>query len=155
LKNDSAITNVWAVHCETTTGIVNPIKEIGVIVKKYNRKYHVDAMSSFGAVPIDVIENNIDYLVTSANKCLEGVPGCSIVIAEKQSLLETNGFARSLSLDLFDQWKGLETSGQFRFTPPIQVLLALNTAIEELDLKAALKNARKDIRKIMKLLLLA
>ena len=132
LKNDEKITNVWVVHCETTTGIINPITEIGEIVKRYGRKYNVDAMSSFGAMPIDLKLNNIDFLVTSANKCLESVPGCSLVLAKKESLLETEGYARSLSLDLYDQWKGLETTGQFRFTPPIQILLALGKAIEEL-----------------------
>lgn len=132
LINDKSISNVWVVHCETTTGIVNPVTEIGEIVARYGCKYHVDAMSSFGAMPIDLKLSNIDFLVTSTNKCLEGVPGCSLIIAKRESLISTEGYARSLSLDLFSQWNGLEANGQFRFTPPIQVVLALSKAIEEL-----------------------
>jgi len=133
LINDTSITHVSAVHCETTSGIINPIKEIGTIVKKHGKKYFVDAMSSFGAVPIDLVDFGIDYLVSSANKCIEGVPGFAFVLIKREELLQIEGFARSLSLDLFDQWKELELSGQFRFTPPIQVLLAFKQALNELD----------------------
>lgn len=132
LTQDKEITNVAVVHCETTTGIINPIKEIGAIVKNAKRKYFVDAMSSFGAVPIDVEKCNIDYLVSSSNKCIEGVPGFSFIIAKTSSLKETKEYARCLSLDLFDQWFGLETNGQFRFTPPTHSLLAFRQAINEL-----------------------
>jgi len=135
LDEDSLITDVSVVHCETTTGIINPIKRIGEIVKKTNRKYFVDAMTTFGGVPINMKENNIDYLVTSANKCLEGVPGCSIILTNTDSLLSTRGYARSLSLDILSQWEGLESDGQFRFTPPIQVLLALDQALNELEVE--------------------
>lgn len=133
LLKDTSITHVASVHCETTSGILNPIKEIGSIVKKYNRKYFVDAMSSFGAIYINLSEFGIDYLVSSANKCIEGVPGFAFVLIRREALLEIEGFARSLSLDLFGQWKELEISGQFRFTPPIQVLLAFNQALRELE----------------------
>jgi len=133
LTNDSSITHVAAVHCETTSGIINPIKEIGSIVKKHNRKYFVDAMSSFGALPINLAEFGIDYLVSSANKCIEGVPGFAFVLIKRDELLESEGYARSLSLNLLEQWKELEASGQFRFTPPIQILLAFAQALKELD----------------------
>ena len=94
LKVDLDITHVSVVDCETTTGIMNPIKEIGRIVKKAGIKFFVDAMSSFGAVPLNLAECNIDYLVSSTNKCIEGVPGFSFVLAKISSLKETEGYAR-------------------------------------------------------------
>jgi 2-aminoethylphosphonate-pyruvate transaminase len=133
LKDNPGITNVAVVHCETTTGIVNPIKEIGQIVTDAGAKYFVDAMSSFGALPVDVNDCNIDYVVSSANKCIEGVPGFSFVIAKLSSLTETEGYARSMSFDLLDQYRGLEKNGQFRFTPPTHVLAAFRQALAELE----------------------
>ena len=133
LKSDPAITNVAITHCETTTGIMNPIKEVGAIVKAAGAKFFVDAMSCFGAVPTNLAECNIDYLVSSANKCIEGVPGFSFVIAKISSLLETEGNARSLSFDLCAQYKGLEANGQFRFTPPTHSMLAFYQALLELE----------------------
>jgi 2-aminoethylphosphonate-pyruvate transaminase len=133
LARDPAITHVSVVHCETTTGLLNPIEAIGSIVHRHGRQYIVDAMSSFGAVPIDLTLTPIDYLISSANKCLEGVPGCAFVIAQRDALLATADYARSLSLNLFAQWQGLEQNGQFRFTPPTHVLLALAQALEELE----------------------
>ncbi len=133
LLNDNTITHVASVHCETTSGILNPIDKIAKIAKKYNKKFFVDAMSSFGAVPISLAELDIDYLVSSANKCIEGVPGFAFVIIKKEELLASKDYARSLSLNLYDQWKELEKSGQFRFTPPIQTILAFSQALKELE----------------------
>ncbi len=133
LASDTAITHVVIVHCETTTGIINPIEEVGEICKKYNMTYIVDAMSSFGAVPTDIEAINIDYLISSSNKCVEGVPGFSFVIANRKNLETIKGDARTLSLDLYNQWTGLETNGQFRFTPPTHVLLAFRQALKELE----------------------
>ena len=130
---DEAITHLAVVHCETTTGLINPIKDIGLLARKYDKRYIVDAMSSFGAVPIDLADCAIDYLVSSANKCIEGVPGFGFVLARREALLATEGYARSLSLDLLAQWRGLQADGQFRFTPPTQVLLAFQQALTELD----------------------
>lgn len=127
------ITDVAVVHCETTTGIINPIEAIGALARQAGARYFVDAMSSFGAVPIDVAAAEIDYIVSSANKCIEGVPGFGFVIARREALLETEGRARSLSLDLLAQWKGLEKDGQFRFTPPTHALLAFHQALIELE----------------------
>jgi 2-aminoethylphosphonate-pyruvate transaminase len=133
LADDPSITSVAAVHCETTTGVLNPIEAIGEVVSRARRTYIVDAMSSFGAVPIDMRATGIDYLVSSANKCIEGVPGFSFVIARREALLATDGFARSLSLDLLGQLRGFEANGQFRFTPPTHVVLAFAQALKELD----------------------
>ena len=133
LKADPGITNVVVVHCETNTGIINPIEEIGAVVRRAGAKYFVDAMSSFGAVPLNLADCNIDYLVSSANKCIEGVPGFSVILAKISSLKETKGYTRTLSLDLLDQYEGLEKNGQFRFTPPTHALVAFRQALAELD----------------------
>ena len=133
LDRDTEITHVAVVHCETTTGIFNPIREIGSVVKRFNRCYFVDAMSSFGAVTLNLADCCIDYLVSSANKCVEGVPGFAFALAKRESLLATEGFARSLSFDLLAQWRGLERDGQFRFTPPTHALLAFHQALLELE----------------------
>jgi 2-aminoethylphosphonate-pyruvate transaminase len=133
LETDKAITHVAVVHCETTTGIINPIQEIGAVVRAHNKSYVVDAMSSFGAVPIDFQAVGIDYLISSANKCLEGVPGFCFVICRRDALLACEGYARSLSLDLLGQLKGFRANGQFRFTPPTHSLLAFNQALNELE----------------------
>jgi 2-aminoethylphosphonate-pyruvate transaminase len=135
LKNDPAISHVAVVHCETTTGIINPIDVYGEIVKRYHRTYIVDAMSSFGAYPVDLKACGIDYLISSSNKCIEGVPGFSFVLARTESLMAARGFARTLSLDLFAQWEGLEGDGQFRFTPPTHAILAFRQALLELGLE--------------------
>ena len=133
LESNPDITHVAIVHCETTTGILNDIEEIGKLVSQDGRVFIVDAMSSFGAVPIDLTGCGISFLISSSNKCIEGVPGFSFVIAKKDCIRECEGMARTVSLDLYAQWKGLETNGQFRFTPPVQVLLAFRQALRELE----------------------
>jgi len=133
LAEDNSITHVAMVHCETTTGILNPVAEVGRVVKRHGRVYIVDAMSSFGAIPIDFAAAGIDFLVASANKCIEGVPGFSFVICRRDALLACDGYARSLSLDLLDQLRGFEKNGQFRYTPPTHSILAFEQALNELD----------------------
>lgn len=140
LQEDKAITHVAVVHAETTSGIVNPIKEIGDIVNKHQKVYIVDAMSSFGAIPVYPVEYHIDYLISSANKCVEGVPGFSFIIARRNHLLSTDGYARSLSLNLLDQWKYMESEGQFRFTPPVQIILAFHQALLELEAEGGVES---------------
>lgn len=139
LTDNPSITHVATVHCETTTGIFNDIKAIGEVVSQFNKTYIVDAMSSFGAVPIDIQECKIDFLTSSSNKCIEGVPGFSFTIAKRDALVRCKGIARSLSLDLFAQWEGLEKNGQFRFTPPTHALLAFHTAINEQEQEGGVK----------------
>jgi 2-aminoethylphosphonate-pyruvate transaminase len=126
-------THVAVIHCETTTGIVNPIAEIGEKVARAGAAYIVDAMSSFGAIPIDLAAVHADFLISSANKCIEGVPGFGFVLARRSQLIAAKGCARTLSLDLNAQWEGLEAGGQFRFTPPTHALLAFHQALRELD----------------------
>lgn len=127
----SKASHVAMVHCETSTGVFNPIETIGAIAHNYNKSFIVDAMSSFGAVKIDL--SHIDFLVSSANKCLEGVPGFSFIIANISQLAKLEGRARSLSLDLYAQWQSLATTGQFRFTPPTHAFLAFHQALKELE----------------------
>jgi 2-aminoethylphosphonate-pyruvate transaminase len=133
LGSDSAVTHVAAVHCETTTGILNPIEELGRVVKDAGKIYIVDAMSSFGGMPIDFEKCGVDFLISSPNKCLESVPGFSLVFCRREILFACDDFARSLSLDLLGQLKAFEKNGQFRFTPPTHALLAFNQALDELD----------------------
>jgi 2-aminoethylphosphonate-pyruvate transaminase len=133
LAEDTAITHVGTVHCETSTGILNPVAELGATVRSSGRIFIVDAMSSFGGVPIAIGGDKIDFLVSSANKCIQGVPGLAFVLARRDLLHAAEGCPRSLSLDLLAQWKGLENDGQFRFTPPTHVLLAFHQALQELE----------------------
>lgn len=135
LSGDSAVTHVAAVHCETTTGILNPIADIGRVARKHRKRYVVDAMSSFGAIPIDFDACAIDFLISSANKCIEGVPGFTFVLCRRADLLAAEGWARCLTLDLLDQLKGFDRNGQFRYTPPTHAILAFQQALNELDLE--------------------
>jgi len=134
LENDKTITHVAVVHCETTTGMLNQIEEIAEVVKKHNCIFIVDAMSSFGGIPIEMEKLGIDYLISSANKCIQGVPGFGFVIAKKSLLEKCGGNARSLSLDLFDQWQTMEKgNGKWRFTSPTHVVRAFRQALKELN----------------------
>lgn len=139
LEADQAITSVAVIHCETTTGIMNPIKEIGAIVKRFGKDYFVDAMSSFGAVPFNLAECEIDYMVSSANKCIEGIPGFGIILAKRDTLLKTEGYARTFSLDLLAQLQRFDKDGQFRFTPPTHSLLAYHQALIELEMEGGVE----------------
>jgi 2-aminoethylphosphonate-pyruvate transaminase len=128
---DKAITHVFAVHCETTSGILNPIAEVAALVAKHGRRLLVDSMSAFGALEIDARGVRYDALAASSNKCLEGIPGLGFVVCRKPALAECKGNATTLVLDLYDQAEGFARTGQYRFTPPIHVIVALGKAIEE------------------------
>ena len=133
LAAEPAITDVALVHCETTTGILNPLAEIAAAVSAAGRRLHVDAMSSFGGIPIDLARLPVTSLAASANKCLEGAPGVGFVIARTDRLAGCAGNAHAVSLDLHAQWTGLEANGQWRFTPPTHILAALDRALDALD----------------------
>ena len=133
LDHDHKITHIGAVHCETTTGLLNPIQVLGRVAAAHGKVFMVDAMSSFGAMPIPVADWGIHYLVSSANKCIEGTPGFSFALARRDLLAQIEGYARSLSLNLLAQWRGLEANGQFRFTPPTHTILAFRQALAELE----------------------
>lgn len=134
LLEDDSITHVACVHCETTTGILNPIEQIGRLVKAKQKVWIVDAMSSFAGVPMDIAALEIDFLISSANKCIQGVPGFGFVIAKKALLEQCQGRARSVSLDLYDQWFTMEeNNGKWRFTSPTHVVRAFDQALIELE----------------------
>ncbi|MDO5417252.1 MAG: 2-aminoethylphosphonate--pyruvate transaminase [Lachnospiraceae bacterium] len=133
LKENPEITHVSMVHSETTSGILNDIAAVAEVVKKAGRIFIVDAMSSFGGVDIPVAELGIDFIISSANKCIQGVPGFSFIICRRDRLMECEGKARSLSLDLYDQWKTMEKDGKWRFTSPTHVVLAFAQALREME----------------------
>ncbi|MET0195403.1 MAG: 2-aminoethylphosphonate--pyruvate transaminase [Hyphomicrobiaceae bacterium] len=131
LQADKSITHVFAVHCETTSGILNPIIEIAALVQKHGRRLLIDAMSAFGAIPLDATATAFDAVAASSNKCIEGVPGLGFVICREAALAETKGNATTLVLDLHDQWQNFTKTGQYRFTPPIHVIVSFHQALTE------------------------
>ena len=132
LEEDQEITHMIMVHCETTTGILNPIEMVSKLSKDFGKTLIIDAMSSFGGMEINVPSLGIDYLISSANKCIQGVPGFGFVIANLEKLLACEGNSRSLSLDLYDQWKEMDKDGKWRYTSPTHVVAAFSKAIDEL-----------------------
>ena len=133
LADDPAITHVAMVHCETTTGMLNPVEAVGKIVRRLGRVFILDAMSSFGGIPMSMELTGAHYLISSANKCVQGVPGFGFVVADRAMLEATEGWSRSHSLDLFDQWREMETNGgKWRFTSPTHVVSAFARALDEL-----------------------
>jgi 2-aminoethylphosphonate-pyruvate transaminase len=134
LAADPAITHVALVHCETTTGLLNPAAEVGRLAHRFDKSFVLDAMSSFGGIPFTVEDVGADYLISSANKCIQGVPGLGFVIARQRLLEQTRGWARSLSLDLYDQWREMEDKGgKWRYTSPTHAVRAFARALDELD----------------------
>lgn len=142
ILNDSAdITHVAMVHCETTTGILNPLDEIATCASSFNKILIVDAMSSFGGIPMDIGNLNIDVLISSSNKCIQGVPGFGFVIIKKTVINNCEGISRSHALDLFAQWKTMESgNGKWRFTSPTHVVRAFLQAIKELEEEGGVNN---------------
>jgi 2-aminoethylphosphonate-pyruvate transaminase len=123
------ITHVVVVHCETSSGILNPIEAIAAVTARQGRRLLVDSMSAFGAVPLDVRTLPCDAFVSSANKCIEGVPGFGFVIAKKEVLNDAKGVSHSLALDIHDQWDVMNRTGQWRFTPPTHAVAAFIEAL--------------------------
>ena len=131
LAADAAITHVAQVHCETSTGILNPLSEIASTVAQRGRGLIIDAMSSYGAIPIDARAIRFDALIAASGKCLEGVPGMGLVITRRAALERSAGNSASLAMDLLDQWRYMQATGQWRFTPPTHVVAALRAAIDQ------------------------
>ena len=132
LAENQTITHIAMVHCETTTGILNPLAAVAALTQEYEKILIVDAMSSFGGIKINVQELGIDYLISSANKCIQGVPGFCFIVAKLERLLTCQGNSRSLSLDLYDQWQLMDKDGKWRFTSPTHVVAAFSKALDEL-----------------------
>jgi 2-aminoethylphosphonate-pyruvate transaminase len=131
LTDDSELSHVFVVHCETTSGILNPVADIAEVTVRHGRKLIVDAMSAFGAIPMDAREVPFDAVVASSNKCIEGVPGVGFAIIRESLLEDCKGNAVSLTLDLYDQWQAMEKNAQWRFTPPTHVIVAFEQALRE------------------------
>jgi 2-aminoethylphosphonate-pyruvate transaminase len=129
LVADPAITHVIAIHCETSSGILNPVAEIAQATYAAGRKLLIDSMSAFGAIDLDVNRIRYEAMVSSANKCIEGVPGFGFVIARRAALEACKGNCHSLSLDIHAQWAIMEKSGQWRYTPPTHVVAAFLEAL--------------------------
>ena len=134
LADDPAITHVLVIHCETSSGILNPVEEIAEATHAAGRKLLIDSMSAFGAIPLEVERLGYTAMVSSANKCIEGVPGFAFVIARKDELEAAGGNCHSLSLDIEAQWRTMNKTGQWRFTPPTHVVAAF---LEALNIHAA------------------
>jgi 2-aminoethylphosphonate-pyruvate transaminase len=144
LAADPTISHVLMIHCETTSGLLNPVNDVARIVKARGRALLLDSMSAFGAIPLDLKTTPCDAVMASSNKNLEGIPGMGFVIVATSALKAAKGNAHSLSLDLYDQWQAMEANKQWRFTPPIHVIVALDKAIEQFDKAGGVKgrNAR-------------
>jgi len=139
LGKDPDITHVAIVHCETTTGILNPLEELTRVVKAADKTLIVDAMSSFGGIPLDIGKLGIDFLVSSSNKCIQGVPGFGFVIAKRDVLEGCAGNARSMCLDLVGQWREMDKSGKWRYTSPTHVVRAFYQALDELEAEGGIE----------------
>ena len=133
LAADPDITHVALIHCETTTGILNPLQEIADVTARHGRALLLDCMSIFGAAEIDATKIRFDAVVASSNKCLEATPGMGFCLAREAALAEAKGNSPSLSLDLYDQWTAMERTRQWRFTPPVHTIIGFNQALDEFD----------------------
>ena len=131
INDNKDLTHIFAVYCETTSGILNPIQSIAELAKEKNISLFIDSMSAFGALPLDINETYFDAVAASSNKCLEGVPGVGFILVRKSVLQNSKNNSHSLSLDLYDQWESMEKNAQWRFTPPTHVLAAFNQALIE------------------------
>ena len=132
LKGDPSITHVGLIHCETSTGILNPLSEIAAVVARHGKSLIVDAMSSFAAIGIDARTTPFDALIAASGKCVEGPPGMGFVFARRSVLEKFAGNSSSLALDLYDQWTYMEKTTQWRYTPPTHVVVAFNAALDQL-----------------------
>ncbi|WP_259757441.1 2-aminoethylphosphonate--pyruvate transaminase [Lactococcus lactis] len=139
LNQHPEITHVAMVHSETTTGMLNDLEPISELTQHYNKTFIVDAMSSFGGVYIDVAALKIDFLISSANKCIQGVPGFSFILAKIDSLKNSKGNARTVSLDIYKQWETMDVDGKWRFTSPTHVVLAFEQALKELEAEGGIQ----------------
>jgi len=133
LQKDTSITHVVLIHCETGAGVLNPLQAVADVCQRFKVGLIVDAMSSFAALEIDARTTRFDALIAASGKCLEGVPGMGFVFIRKEVLAECEGRSQSLAMDLYDQYIYMEKTGQWRFTPPTHVVVALAEAIAQFE----------------------
>lgn len=144
LRADPDIACVAVVHHETTTGILNPVERVGELCAELGRTVIVDAISSLGGRPIDLAATKIDFLLGTSNKCLQGMPGLSFAICRRSALERLKDRPkRAFYLDLYSQYAGLQGTGEFPYTPPVQVVYALRQAIAEFEREGAAARHRR------------
>lgn len=132
LKKDNKIACVSMVHHETTTGLLNPVRETGTLAHQYGKVFIVDTISSFAGMHLDINEFNIDFLMSTSNKCIQGMAGVCFIICKHSELDRIKGYPRrSYYLSLYDQYAYFKDHYQMRFTPPVQTIYALRQAIDE------------------------
>ena len=153
LGEDTTISHVAVIHCETTSGILNPVAEVADIVAQHGRSLLIDAMSAFGAIHLSAREIEFDAVVASSNKCLEGSPGMGFCIANRTALEATQGNSPSLCMDLYDQWASMESNGQWRFTPPTHAILAFSQALDEFEEEGGVKGRGERYRNNCRILI--
>ncbi|MEQ8361612.1 MAG: 2-aminoethylphosphonate--pyruvate transaminase [Cyclobacteriaceae bacterium] len=131
LKNNKEVSHLAVVHHETTTGMLNPVQKVCDLAHQHGVEVIVDCMSSYAGIPIDITQWDAEYLISSSNKCIQGMPGLVFVIFKKKLLEKIKDTKRSFYFDIYNQYTGFEKTGQMQFTPPVQVAYALRTAIDE------------------------
>tara|TARA_B100000315_G_C14523117_1_gene562528 strand:- start:177 stop:1289 length:1113 start_codon:yes stop_codon:yes gene_type:complete len=147
LKNDKDVACVSMVHHETTTGMLNPVKEVGKIAKKYDCVFVVDTISSFAGIPFDIIDYQIDFMISTSNKCIQGMAGCCFIICKKDELEKIKDYPRkSFYLNLYAQYGFFKEKGEMQFTPPVQVIYALKQAIIEFEKEGAENRYRRYLK---------
>ena len=152
INENKDLSHIFSVYCETTSGILNPIQPISELAKKNKISLFIDAMSAFGALPLDIKETYFDAVAASSNKCLEGVPGVGFILVRKSVLQNSKNNSHSLSLDLYDQWESMEKNAQWRFTPPTHVLAAFNQALIEHQKEGGTKGRYERYKKNCKII---
>lgn len=132
INETEGLTHLFFIHHETTTGMLNPLDELIALCEKYNLISIVDAMSSYASIPIDLQKTKVDFLVSSSNKGIQGFAGLSFVVSNLKRLEATREIPpNNLYLNLWGNHTCLEKTNQFQFTPPVQVIYALNEALDE------------------------
>jgi 2-aminoethylphosphonate-pyruvate transaminase len=131
LQQHPAVSHVGLIHCETSTGIINELEGVARVVQEHGKSLIIDAMSSFGALPIDAQKIPFDALIAASGKCIEGPPGMGFVLVRKTVLEQCEGRSLSLALDLYDQWRYMENTTQWRFTPPTHIVVAFHEALNQ------------------------
>ena len=131
LRKNPETSHLALVHHETTTGMLNPVQEICDLSRRYNVEVIVDCMSSYAGIPIDIKKWDTGFLISSSNKCIQGMPGLVFVIFKKSLLPAIQNQKRSFYFDLYSQYTGFQKTGQMQYTPPVQVAYALRQAIDE------------------------
>ena len=154
LISNPEIEYIATVHHETSSGILNPVKEIGELSKKYNKCFILDAISTYGVIPMKIEELNVDFMISTSNKCIQGMPGLCFIFSKIESLeLIKNYPKRSYYLDLYSQYANFEKSGEMRFTPPVQTVYALKQAINELKEEGGVEKRFQRYSKLNQLLI--